>query len=200
MFTLRIASDVRPARDKLNSLSTALGDRALVSALNKTVAQAKTQMSTHIREEFNISAALVRERLSVTRASRSGQRYSATLLGNPYNRAKRSMNVINFLERKVTLAEARRRKKSDTLNQLRFKIRRTGGKATIKGAFILPVPGSPVFQRVGPAHGDIKPVQTIGVPQMFNTKRVNLPVQQWVTDNFPRIYDEQARYYLSTIK
>jgi hypothetical protein len=198
MFTLDIKADVRPAIEMLNRIKAGLGDQAIASALNKTIAQAKTQMSRGIRDEYNISAALVRDRLVVQRASRNGLRFTATLVGNPAGTNRRAMNVIHFLERKTTLVEARKRGRAGTLTMLHFKIRRQGGKTTIAGAFI-GNQGRTVFKRVGRQRLPIEPVQTIGVPQMFQAKKVQLPVQQWISDNFPRIFESDLRYFLSKV-
>lgn len=199
MFTINIKADVQPTIDYLNKLAKSLGDQVITSALNKTVAQARTQIIRGITSEYAIKAADVRERLQIQRASRAGMQFTATLLGNPAGRAKRAMNVIRFIERKVTLAEARRRGKAGTLGVLRFKIRRAGGMQTIAGAFIANN-GRTVFRRVGKGRLPIEPVQTIGVPQMFQARKVQIPVQRWISENFPRIFDREVRYFLSTVK
>jgi len=199
MFTLDVKADVQPKVAELNAIRAGLGDRAITSALNKTVAQAKTQIARGIGQEYALPSADIKERLAIQRASRSGMRFTAVLLGNPAGRAKRSLNVIRFLERSTSLAEARRRGKHGTIAELHFKIRRQGGKTTIKGAFI-GNRGRTVFRRTGDARLPIEPVQTIGVPQMFQAKKVQVPVQQWITVNFPRIFDAELRYYLSTVR
>ena len=139
----------------------------------------------------------VRERLQLQRASRTGMQFTATLIGNPAGRAKRAMNVIRFIEKSVSLAQARKRRKAGTLGALRFKIRRAGGMQTIKGAFI-GNNGRTVFRRTGKARLPIEAVSTIGVPQMFQARKVQLPVQRWITENFPRIFDREMRYFLRT--
>ena len=199
MFTINVKWDVRPMIDHLNRVAKGLGDQAITSALNKTAAQAKTQMIRGITAEYAISAALVRERLQVQRAKRAGMQFTATLVGNPSGTAKRAMNVIHFLERATSMAEARRRRKSGTLAALYFKIKRAGGKQTIQGAFI-GNQGRTVFRRVGKARLPIEPVQTIGVPQMFMARKLQIPVQEWITREFPRIFDHEMRYFLSTVK
>lgn len=201
MISVRVRFDPQPAIDRLNAMKRGMGDRAATSALNKTAAQAKTRMSEAIRADYLISAALVRERLVVRKAmNRGGATFSAYLVGNPATGGvKRSMNLIHFLERKTTLAEARRRAKKGTLDQLHFKIKRAGGKETVTGAFI-GNHGRTVFIRTGKSRLPIKSVRTIGVPQMFSTKKNVGLVQQWVVDNFPRIFQSEMRYYLSTIK
>ena len=199
MFTLNIKADVQPMIRQLNALQEGLGDKAIASALNKTVAQAKTQMARAIGQEFNLPSSFIKDRLAIQRANRSGLRFTATLLGNPSGRAKRSMNVIHFLERSTLLSEARRRAKAGTLTELHFKIRRQGGKSTIKGTFI-GNQGRTVFRRIGKARLPIEPVQTVGVPQMFQTKRVQIPIQQWIPGKFAEVFERELAYYLSTVR
>ena len=199
MFSINVKADVQPTIDYLNKIAKSLGDKALTSALNKTIAQAKTQMVRGITSEYAISAATVRERLQLQRASRTGMQFTATLIGNPAGRAKRAMNVIRFIEKSVSLAQARKRRKAGTLGALRFKIRRAGGLQTIAGAFIANN-GRTVFRRTGKARLPIEAVSTIGVPSMFQARKVQLPVQRWISENFPRIFDREVRYFLSTVK
>ena len=199
MFSINVKADVKPAVDYLNKIAKGLGDKALTSALNKTVAQARTQMIRGITSEYAIKAADVRERLQLQRASRTGMQFTATLIGNPAGRAKRAMNVIRFIEKSVSLAQARKRRKAGTLGALRFKIRRAGGLQTIAGAFI-GNNGRTVFRRTGKARLPIEAVSTIGVPQRFQARKIQIPIQRWITENFPRIFDRETRYFLSTIK
>ena len=86
------------------------------------------------------------------------------------------------METKVTLAERRRRRKAGTLSELRFKIRRAGGQKMIEGAFI---GGRTVFRRIGKDRLPIEALATIGIPQMFTAKKINLPVQAWINGELP---------------
>jgi hypothetical protein len=198
MFTLNVKCDVQPTIDYLNRIAKDLGDKAIASALNKTIAQTRTQMIRGITGEYVIKAADVRERLQVHRAKRAGLAFTATLFGNPAGRAKRAMNVIHFVAQKATL-RAYRKKGSTGGPVLMVKIKRAGGAKPIAGAFIANN-GRTVFRRVGKSRLPIVPVQTIGVPQMFNAKKVQLPVQRWINENFPRIFDREVRYFLSTVR
>lgn len=103
------------------------------------------------------------------------------------------------MERSVTLAEARRRAKGGTLNQLRFKFKRRGGKTTITGAFIANH-GRTVFVRTGKTRLPIKAVRTIGVPQMFSTKKNITMIKRWISTNFPRIFEREFNYFKSTVR
>jgi len=126
---------VEKLRRNLETIRRELGDRAMTGALNKTAAKARTEMTRAITSEFNLKARDVRSQLSVIRARRGRLQAELNPFGSSSKRG-RALNVIHFLENRVTLAEGRRRKKSGTQNVLRFKIKKTGGVKTIKGAFI----------------------------------------------------------------
>lgn len=200
MFDVNVRINLDGVRNRLNAIQRNLGDRAIVSALNKTATQAKTQMSTAIRQDYNISAALMRERLVIRKATRKGSvTFTASLIGNPVTGGgKRSMNLVHFLEKNAT-AKAFKRGRDLRLDQLRFKVRKSGGKGVLPGAFI-GNKGRTVFIRTGKARLPIKAVRTIGVPQMFNTKKNIGKVLRWIEINLPRIAQAEVAYYLSTVK
>jgi len=179
---------------QLDNLQKDIARQATASALNKTIAQAKTAMSREIRAEFNISAAKVNESLSITRASASGGelRMEASLQ-SPRKRG-RSLNMINFMEKSTTLAQARKRGKAGTLNQLFVQIKKQGGKKALGSAFI-GNKGRTIFVREGKSRLPIKALQTIDVASMFNTKRVNAKVVQMMVDKFPTIFDHEAKFF-----
>ncbi len=195
MLDVSVRFNLEGPRTALNNLKKGIGDRAVLSILNKTTAQAKTRMSQAIRAEYNISAALVNERLRIRRATRKDiVTFSATLIGNPETGGgKRSMNLVHFLEANAQ-AKAFKRGKGWRLDELRFKVRKTGGKQTLPGAFV-GNNGRTVFIRTGKARLPIKAVRTIGVPQMFNTRRNIASVTSWIRANLPRIAASELAYY-----
>jgi hypothetical protein len=200
MFTFDVrTTGVQEAINRLNRIKRDMGDKVVVAALNDTIQQTRTQMIRNITAEYAVTATLVRDRLSIQRAKRQGANaFVATLIGNPAGRAKRAMNLIHFLRAGASLKATR--KASNKLHaELRFRIRRAGGDLPIKGAFV-GNKGRTIFQRVGKDRLPIKAVQTIGVPQMFQAKKVQIPVQRWIDANFPRIFDQRLRYYLGTVK
>lgn len=170
--SIRIELDgIRSVEQQLQRLQGPELSRALFQALNKVGAKTQTQADRAIRERFNIGRDQVRGSFVFVRARHNGHVPEAVLriFGSPTKRG-RSMNVVRFMERRVTLAEARRRVRKGTQRQLRFKIlRRGGGLKTIDGAF-LGNQGRTVFRRVGSARLPIEPVQVVGVSQMFNTR------------------------------
>lgn len=170
---------------KLDQLSDEVATKVTVRAVNRTVDQAKTQMSRSIRSEFNISLAKVNEKLTVKKASFKGGRFSvvAELLSRTAGGRRRSVNVINFA--------ARPGAKGVTV-----KIRKAGSRKTITGAFI-GNKGRTVFKRTGSKRLPIEPVQTIDVPQMFNTKRINAAVLRAINEKFPTIFERELRFALT---
>ncbi|MGK2897219.1 MAG: phage tail protein [Burkholderiaceae bacterium] len=191
---LTISTNFPKVQAALDRLQEDVRDRALASAINKTLDQAKTGMVREITAEFNVKAAYVRDRLRVRRAfARARFEIQGSLIGGKGGKG-RSANIIAFVENKVTLAEGRRRAKAGTQNQLFVKIKRAGSKKPLKGAFI-GNQGRTVFERVGKARLPIRPVQVIDVAQMFNTKRINAKVVQLMRDKFPDIFAREARFY-----
>lgn len=171
MVSISIKTDFKNIQKQLNSLSLDVQKKVVPAALNKVVAKASNEMATQISREFNIKRDDVKKRLQTNRAGRSLDRWFASL--NPFASARRgrSLNLIRFLEKSVSLAEGRRRKKQNTLKQLRFEILRGKGKKIITGAFI-GNKGRTVFVREGNSRLPIKALSTIDVPQMFNTRRI----------------------------
>lgn len=198
-MNINIQTNFPQVKRALDQLSTDVGNRAMASALNKTVAQAKTAMSREIRAEFNISAGKVGESLRITRAVATGGRFSLSASLESSSRRGRSLNLINFMERSVSLAQARKRGKEGTLNQLFVQIKKGGGKKALGSAFI-GNKGRTVFVRTGKARLPIKALQTIDIPQMFNTKRINAKVLRFINDKFPTIFVNEAKYFTDRFK
>ena len=194
---LSIKTNFPDIAKQLATLQSDVRTKALASAVNKTVEQAKTQMVREIASEFNVQAGYVRDRLNIRRASfKAGELgIEATLLGS----GKRSANLIRFMEKFVTLAQSRKRAKAGDLSQLRFKIKKAGGMRVITGAFI-GNQGRTVFIRTTNRRLPIKALSTVDVPGMFNTKRINNKVVAAMKDKFPVIFQREAAYYTSKFK
>lgn len=178
-------------------------EAATQRAVNVTARGANTQMIDAISSEFNLTKSYVRERLRLRKATRKGRHaFEAVLIGNPYGRSKRAMNLIHFAQSKLTRAERSswmRQQSGSTLRnpQLQFKIKRVGGRVYVKGAFV-GNDGRTVFKRRGDARLPIDPVQTVGVPQMFSTTKAQRKVQDWIKENFPRIFERELKYRMTT--
>ena len=204
---ISIKTNFPDVQRSLDRLQTGVREQALVSAINKTLDQAKTAMVRGITAEFAVKASYVRERLRVVRASRKGGPFAieGSLRGG--SDRKRSANIVAFVEKSTTLAQARNRRKDGTLGQLYVKIKRTGPKKPLPGAFI-GNKGRTVFRRLpgtkmssrskwsGTAAEQIAPVQVIDVGQMFNTRRINSVVVATMKAKFPQVFEREARFYV----
>jgi hypothetical protein len=172
MVSLSIKTDFKDLQKKMKAIPADLQKKVIPAALNKVIAKANTEMVRGITSEFNIKASEVRENLRVIKARSVGGNWQASLDPNVKSRRGRGFNLIRFAEKKVSLAEGRRRKKAGTQNDLRFNIKKGSSSKVIKGAF-LGNNGRTVFARTGKARLPIKALTTIDVPQMFNTKRIS---------------------------
>ena len=166
---------------QLENLQRDIADKALASALNKTVAQAKTAMSREIRGEFNLPAAKVNQALSITRARATrGRLQLEASLQSPTKRG-RSLNLGAF--------KARQTRKGVT-----FQVSRQGARKLIPGSFLING-GKTVMIREGKKRLPIKALQTIDVAQMFNTRRINARVVRMIEDKLPQIMDNEVRFF-----
>ncbi len=197
MTTISIRNNFPEVAAKLDRLASDVGNKAMVRALNKTIDQGKTQMARQISSEFRVSVGTAKERLKVYKASahNGAFRFVATLEATKKGKG-RSMNLIAFMTSgKVSKASAKRNGRADLAGQLQLQIKRGGGKKAIKGAFI-GNDGRTVFVRTGKDRLPIKALNTIDVPQMFNTRRVNKVVKQVMLDKFPANFTRELRAVL----
>jgi hypothetical protein len=175
---------------KLNQVSDQISSRVMVRALNATITQGKTEMARDISKEFRIKVGEAKNRLDITPASSKGgvYKFEASLQATKKGKG-RSMNVIAFV------TSVPKRNKKGKLSQVKFQIRRSGGKKSITGAFVANK-GRTLFIREGKARLPIKAVSTIDIPQMFNTQRINDVVQRVMLDKFEANIDRQLRVVL----
>ena len=194
--TISIRNNFPQVAAQLDRMAKDVGDKAMVRALNATVKQGKTEMARKISQEFRVSRAAAAERLAVRYASVKGGSLRFQALLEATRRGKgRSMNLIHFVEQKVTLADAKRRRKAGNLAQMRFQIKRAGGKKILPGAFIANK-GRTVFIRTGKARTPIKALNTIDVTQMFNTRRINSVVREVMLKRFDANFKRELRAVL----
>lgn len=170
-------------KQRLATMPSEVFERAAVSAMNKTVAKARTAMSREIRAQYNLSASKVNEALRVKKAWRAqGFMEWEAALESPSQRG-RALNLINFSARA-------------TQQGVTVAIKKGAGRKLIKSAFIANQ-GRTVFIRTGKARLPIKGVQTIDVPQMFNARRINERVVEMIRAEFPIQFEREARYFMS---
>lgn len=174
-----------------------LANKALARALNTTVEQGRLEMAREISQTYRLTVAQVKERLVIRKAYARGTLRLQAMLEATRRGQGRSMNLIAFVEKSITLAQAKKRQKAgeggsyalrngSTVQkalELRFQIKRSGGQKMIKGAFI-GNNGRTVFEREGKARLPIRALNTIDVPQMFNARRINQVVVKVMRDRF----------------
>lgn len=196
-FDVRI--DTSAAQRMLARLSAEVQDTVMARTLSRVVDQGRTAMRREIAREFNLTQAVVAEKLYVRKPRRdTGGTY--VLRAELYSRGRnggRSLNLIRFMERRVTLAEGRRRTKRGT-HGLYVKIKRAGSFKRVEGAFI-GNKGRTVFRRVGRERLPIEALQTIDVPQMFNTRRVNDIVRRRMQDHLVVVAGQQLRFAIAKV-
>ena len=171
MITLDVRPDFRAIDRQLGQLQAGIQDRVIAAAINKTTDKARAEMTRQITAEFNIKAKDIRAQLKVRRAAAKGAMLVAELEAMSKLGGRRSLNVIHFAARQ-------------TAKGVTVKVKRSGGRKLIPGAWI-GNDGRTVFERKGKKRLPIKPVQTIDVPQMFNTKRLNRAVVAKILRDLP---------------
>lgn len=184
-----------------------LVDIATSAALNKVGPKARTEMTRAITDEYNIKRDEVTSRLSLKGASANNLR----VVLDPFASGTkgRSMNLIHFLEKKVSMAESRRRARNGTLYThgkngemipvLYFKIKKNEPSKTIPGTFI-GNRGRTVFIRVGRSRLPIEAKSTVGVPQMFDTKIISQRVLDRINAELPVEFERAIAYIIEKYK
>jgi hypothetical protein len=193
----------------LLAMKEELRSKTIVAALNKVADKGKTEVDRAIRDEYVIDAARVRNAVSVRRASAKLERFEAVIdiFGSARKRG-RSLNVIHFMEKKISLAQARKRAKKkelfvrgrggQLLPILRFVFKRGAGPKTIDGVFV-GNKGRTVFRRIGKGRLPIEPVQVIDVPQMFRSRKVSQRVMDRINRELPVEIQRAVRATLARI-
>ncbi len=196
MSSISIRNNFPAIAQRLDRLPEQIANKALVRALNKTVDQGKTEMARQISGEYRISVGEAKRRLSVQRATAKGALKFLAILEATRRGQGRSMNLIAFVTKsKVSKASAKRQGKANLAGQLQFQIKRTGGKKVIPGAFI-GNKGRTVFIRQGKERKPIEAVNTIGVPSMFNARKINSVVRRVLLQKFLANFDRELRVVL----
>jgi hypothetical protein len=182
---------------RLQRLEKDIQPKVIVRTLNTIGESAKVQARKEISREFNMSSGEVGKLIRVQKARIKGNVLEVAVIAE--SRRGRSLNVVRFVEKSVTLAARRRRRKEGTLDRIRVKIKRAGRNkilGTPKWAagkpFIVTANGGTfVAARTTKERSPIQGVQTIDVPSMFNTRRINDVLLRQIRQQFPREFDRQ---------
>ena len=207
MITLNVRADIYQVLAKVNRIKEGVVDKAIVAALNKTAAKGKTEMVRQITNEYNIKAKDVRPQITVSKASRKTNKLEITIRAFGVRRGHRSRNVMLFDAKQVPGNGPPKRVnvqfpdgqwRSIIVREgggVSVKIKRNGGRKLIPHAFIANK-GRTVFMRI-PGTNKIKAVETVDVPQMFNTRRVYDAVLEKIKQEFPVEMERAVRLYSS---
>lgn len=202
-----VSADISKAMAKLAHVKDGVKDKAVAAAINKTAAKAKTEMTRQITAEYNIKSKDVRPQLSISKASWKNGKLKASLMAFGKRRGHRSRNVMLFdakqvpgtgAPKKVNVQFPDGRWRTIIVREgggVSIKIKRSGGRKLIPHAFI-GNKGRTVFIRSNDGRS-IKAVETIDVPQMFNTRRINKAVVERIQREFPIEMGRALKLFLS---
>jgi hypothetical protein len=203
MIRFDVRTDFRDALRGLRDLDRKVQDRVVSRALNAVAEKTKTEARIQIHKEYNLASSDIGSMLSVVKARSQLRQLSVKITAR--SKRGRSLNLIRFVEKRVTLAEARRRRRSDTLDRLRVKIKRASGyKMLGKPDWAAGLPFIMTNRRTGGTFvgaretgNKVRGVYTIDVPQMFNSKRINAllwaKIQREFPDELKRAFDASGR-------
>ena len=185
LMDIRISTNFPEVQKKLDQLRNDIANKASVGAVNKTLAQAQTEMGRAIGEEFNLTRTKIREKLFLRRAGFKAGRLivEGELFSRDPRGKRRAINLINFGARQ-------------TRQGLTAKIKRGGSRVVASSKGFIGNKGRTAFKRVGEKRLPIEPLQTIDVPQMFNTKRINARVVRKINQAFPGVFERELAFYL----
>ena len=209
MPTILITTDFLEVERELNVLQEGLGTKALQQAMNRTIERGRTEMTRGITAEFNVKAGDARAQMRLNKVTRKTSRYDfeASLEAFGRRRGRRSRNVILFDARpapgkgkKVVRFNTPQGWRTRTVavgGGVSVKILKSGPRKVITGAFI-GNKGRTVFTRVqGAGRLPIKAVETVDIPQMFNTRRINAKVVQRMGEIFDIEFDRATKLAIS---
>lgn len=173
---------------ELARLSGAEKDRAISAAMNRLAQKGRAEIVRAVTSQYALRADEVRESISLHQASAARHTLAAAIsIFGSTRRRGRSLNMVHFLSVLASGIKTRgtRAKKGEIkalAQQLGFTIRRGGGLKQIPGAFVLNK-GRTVFMRTGADKTPVKPVQVIGVAQMFNSRLIRTRVLEKIQDD-----------------
>ena len=196
MIRLDVRADFKPALDMLKGLESGLRDKVIGRALNRVADKAKVAAGSDIHREYNLASAKIKQQIRVTRASWANGMLRATITAT--GRHGRSLNVIEYAERKVTLAQARKRRRDTTLYDMRVKVKNAGGYKTLKQPawasgkpFIMTGRAGGTFiaarepGRTKTGKEKVRGIYTIDVPWMFSSRKIGGALVAKIKSDFP---------------
>lgn len=196
--------DFSQALKKLEGLPEKVQQKAIIATINRVAAKARTEMKRQIGAEFNVKAGDINSQLSVSKANKSQNVVQAVLSSFGKRKGKTSRNVMLFdarqVEGKGRPKQVRVQFKDGSWRTIKVKegggvsvkIKRNGGRKLIPHAFIANK-GRTVFIRK--EDGTIKGVETIDIPNMFNTRRIYANVLEKIRADLIAETDRSLKYF-----
>lgn len=178
-----VRADFSQVTRRLSELQRDLADKVIARTLNRVGDAVKTTAVREIARTYNLKQATVRQRISVRRAFRGGD--LSVVISVQSRFGKRALNLISFGARQLARGGV-------SVQIRRDKPRFAGGGKW----FIIANPrgGTFVARRDGPARGDIEPVRTVDVGQMFMSRDLNESMRRTIADRFAREFEQQFRF------
>ncbi len=195
-----LETDIRAAQKGLGDLGRKVFPAALAAAINKTIRFTNVAASKEIRQVYNIKAADVKKTISVKKASKNRLR-------------------AEFASRGARIALAKFGAKQ-TKRGVTVKVKKTGGRKLIKGAFLSTMPSGHkgVFHRMkdwkkkeisgkksitgGKVYHGLRIVErtTVSVSQMLKSAKVRSVIRKTIRDRFPEQLANQIKFRMGKLK
>lgn len=181
---LKISTDFSSVTRSIGTLMSDIEREGTRLGINRTLQRAKTEAARAITSEFAIKSNEAKAQLKVTSISRKAGGFvlqgSLEAFGRRGGRSSRNVMLFGAKpapgrDRKQVRFPTPQGWRTRTVavgGGVSVKIKKTGPRKVIEGAFI-GNRGRTVFIREGQARLPIKAVETIDLPQMFNTQTVN---------------------------
>lgn len=181
---LKISTDFGSVTRSIGRLMSDIEREGIRLGINRTLQRGRTEASRAITAEFAVKANDAKAQLRITSISRKNNGFvlSGSLEAFGRRRGHSSRNVMLFNAKAAPGTERKQVRFSTPLGWrtrtvavgggVSVKIKKNGPRKVIQGAFI-GNKGRTVFIREGGARLPIKAVETIDLPQMFNTQTVN---------------------------
>lgn len=211
-MNVSIKSDLPELMQIIKKLPKIVQEKVVKPALKDAAKAGQTLMVRGIAQEYNLSRQEISQTMSV-RVNESasivngGINYKAQLASTT---RRTTLNIIRFVEKKVTLSVGRRRAKAGVQSQVFVKIKKQGKAKSLGNRTFIGNRGRTVFYRVPGQymprrkghnkHSErIEPVITLGITQMFNVRRIQQPVLVRIRENFASRVEHYSKRYLGKI-
>ena len=200
---VNIKTDFKEILDSIKKLQPDIRDRVMKPALRLTANNAKVALVREIAQNYNLDRTSINQGVAVKvfdqpLSTSSGVRFDAVIITS---HPRQSYNLIRFLEKSISLAAHRRRKKAGD-SQLRARISKRGsykplGKNVFignNGRTVFMVPKSemskPSSQR------KIRAFSTINLPMMSRVASVADTVMSRINEQLPKNINSQLERLL----